>query len=806
MLLSIYAIKQAGLSLQKRQGFVATVVTTMGTTLGALICVLTLAYLLFFQPLPYPDQDRIVLVEHTLQNDLGVEEVDVFTFPSFLHLYEHQNVFEQSALIYYHQNVLTSLRHQPTVPVAFITPEFMDIFNVPMALGRRFDQREAIDTEHQVAILSYSTWQNDFNGDEKIIGTKVDFKGRSFEVVGVTGKEFVEAQSYRKGVDTAVWFPWDLHLAQGREKSWILFDRIVYLAKLKPEYNAIQAGEMLTPMMDSIWQNNPEIADPIKDWSVVMLVRSYSSILLGNSANVIYFLLAGVLGLVIIACANITNLFVARTAEQQSRLAIQAALGAKKSHLLQAILAEASILMCASVMVALIIANAGFQLMQTHLDGLLPRVSELTINSVSVCSALIFAALFSALFALISGKMINYRALNAQLQSSGKGTGVQVSKSIRQILIISQVAIAMVLVFANMSLFNTAYDEITTETGFSVDNIYHTSFSVSAPVYPDDDVVQPIMREIEKQLLLLPQVEKVDISFSPLARFFNGSAADARNDEQISMQLRPVGDQYIDMINQPLLAGEYFSRGDLDSGNRVAVVNETLANTLHPEGDAIGLNIDFNSGARKIIGIVQDVIYPGETESANRLYFPTLRRFTKMNIQVAPGQSLSRVEVVEAIKAVTPLYALYGLELLSDTKNALLFSQYTTVVTTAALAIITLFLAAIGLYGILSYGTQMRRFELGTRMAIGAKGRDIIYLIVKENVHVIMFGVLISSVILLAIYLGFSGPLGAYIDLRLIPVFALTLGAISLLSLFACYWPLRQYIKQPAVYSLRGAQ
>lgn len=176
-----------------------------------------------------------------------------------------------------------------------------------------------------------------------------------------------------------------------------------------------------------------------------------------------------------------------------------------------------------------------------------------------------------------------------------------------------------------------------------------------------------------------------------------------------------------------------------------------------------------------------------------------------MNIKLLPNQTLTRTELVTAIKAVTPLYALYGLENLKDTEDQLLFSQYTTAVITASLAIITLLLAAIGLYGILSYGTQMRRFELGTRMAIGAKAKDLILLLIKDNSVVILIGIAVSVCVLIGLYIAFYSAIAYYLSMTLVLIYFFTLITITLICLFACYWPLRQYIKQPAIYSLRGS-
>jgi ABC-type antimicrobial peptide transport system permease subunit len=176
-----------------------------------------------------------------------------------------------------------------------------------------------------------------------------------------------------------------------------------------------------------------------------------------------------------------------------------------------------------------------------------------------------------------------------------------------------------------------------------------------------------------------------------------------------------------------------------------------------------------------------------------------------MTLKLRDGQKLSREQVVTAINNVSSLYALYSVDTLASEKMKRLFTQYTTAITTAVLAIITLFLASVGLYGILSYGTQMRRFELGTRMAIGAKRKDLVGLIVKDNVWVIVLGFASSLVVVLGIYIAYKEVLSAYMSVDLLPMFMTSILSIALLSLFACYWPLRQYINHPAIHSLRGS-
>jgi ABC-type antimicrobial peptide transport system permease subunit len=654
---TLYLVKQAWGSLKKKPGFVATVVTTMGTTLGALVCVLTLVYLLIWEPLPYPQQDKLYNVSYLLNDKMNQLEADSFTYPGLIHLYRNQDVFEKTALIGYGQDVLTSLPHQPTFNTAYVTPEWFGLLGASMQLGRMFEATEALDTFNPVAILSYRTWQDDFAGNTDVLAEKVTFRGISFRIIGVLGNDFVEPQIKKIGLQTGIWLPWDYNLDVQLKHNWgNLSPDLTFVGRLKETPTAYQAEQVITSLVNDTWIENIASIPFFNDWSIEMKLESFQTAIVGDSQNTVYQLLAGVFGLVFIAFANIANLFMSRTAEQQRQLAIYAALGAKKSHLFRGLLGDSGLLMSFSVLVAMVIASLGFSLLQANLASELPRINELGVNYITFLASIILGLLFAFSFAFFGTKMINYRALNFILQTSGKGkgkgTGVQVSKRFRQGLIVSQVAIATVLVFAN---------------------------------------------------------------------------------------------------------------------------------------------------------VVKSVKMPAQSDVPMRVYTPSSLASPNMTLKLRDGQSVRREQVVTAINNVSNLYALFNLETLDSQKRSRLFTQYTTATTTSALAIITLFLASVGLYGILSYGTQMRRFELGTRMAIGAKRKDLVGLIVKDNLWVIVLGIASSIVVMLGIYIGYTEVLLAYMSVDLLPIFLTTILSIALLSLFACYWPLRRYINHPAIHSLRGS-
>jgi predicted permease len=807
----IYQIKQAWGSLRQKPGFLVTVVVTMGTTLGALLCVLTLAYLLVLQPLPYPEQDRLYNVTHAMGDKSNETNPKAFTYPGLIHLYKNQQFFEKTALLQYAEDILTSLPNQPTLNTGYVTPQWFELLGATLKMGRVFEQTEALDTFNPVAIISYKTWRQEFAAAPDMLDKKVSFSGVTYCVVGVLSKDFVEPQINQVGKEVGIWFPWDYNFDVRLKESWgYMSPASIFVGQLKNGVSPDKAQQSLTPLVNETWAEHVASIPFFSGWSIKIELEPFQTVVMGESNNTAFLLLAGVLGLVLIAFANMANLFISRTAEQQRQLAIRAALGATKYQLFRGLLAESGLLMLLSVLLALVIASLGFSLLQAYMSSVLPRVDELRMNTITLVAAVFCAVLFAFLFAFLSRRAINYRTLNSMLQSSGKGTGVQVSKFFRQSLIVSQVAIATVLVFVNVSLFKQAMGTITEPTDFSVQNMSQLSLAVSAAEMPPPEEVSAVMTELKKKLLELPQVESISQSVSVLDGFGLRALIAIASGESFTLESKHVSNNYFQMMAQPLLEGDYFSDADIKDGTEVIIVNDVFAKHLSPDGSAIGLQVSPPSSSDRltIVGVVKGVKMPAQTDIPMRVYTPLNLAPTQMTLKLQEGQSISREQVVSAIKGVSNLYALFSLQTLTDVKQRRLFTQYTSAITTSALTFITLFLAGIGLYGILSYSTQIRRFEIGTRLAIGAKRSDVVKLIVKDNASMILLGMLTSVVVLLVLYLGFNENLNVYISGNsgnLATAFVLTVAPITLLSLFACYWPLRKYINQPVVHSLRGS-
>jgi predicted permease len=799
-----YLIKQAYLSLKQKPIFVLSVVSTMGITLGALLCVLTLAYVMLIKPLPYPDQERLYNVEHQLISNENAIDGRAFTYPNLMHLYNKQSVFEESVLMYVDGGVITSLPSEPMVALSFVTPQWFSLFSAKMALGRGFEESEKVNSFKPVTVLTYETWQNKFDGADNVLEKNLSLGGNSYRIIGVLAESHIEAPLAGAGFETELYLPWDYNSVSERErKRWGNDDGgLIFVGKLDTKYSGYstqQIDQILTTLVSENWQSEVSEHAFFKGWSIALSTKTLKSFIVSDGERSVYLLLIGALGLLLIACANIANLFVSRTVERQQQLAISAAVGASKTQIFHNILAETGLLMFVAIVLAQFVIFVGFSALQYYLGDFLPRIDELELNSFSFIASISLLVLLTIVFSLMCRKMINYHALNTTLQSSGKGGGIQVSKRVRNILISSQIATATALVFINVVLYKDASELVNQPLGYQTDNI--TAVVLALPSVEQGLKIQKIT-ELKSELLAHPKVKNVSQAMRPTG--FGTLALTASITEQrYTVRGKDVDDQYFSMIKQEIIEGENFSAVDIKDDRSVMIVNDVFADKLAPKGSAIGFK--FKNGV-EIIGVVKSINLPGRQRIESRFYYPASLARNMLLIEQHQGQIFSRDEMISALKKVDKKLSLFSFISLNEYKNRRLFSSQTTAVTTLVLAILTLFLSGLGLYGILNYSSQMRRSEIGTRMAIGAKGKDIVGLVFKDNAGALGLGLAISFVVLLVVYLGFSDSLNTYISLELLPLFIITLGAISLLSSLACYVPLRQYIKKPVIHSLKGSE
>ena len=315
------------------------------------------------------------------------------------------------------------------------------------------------------------------------------------------------------------------------------------------------------------------------------------------------------------------------------------------------------------------------------------------------------------------------------------------------------------------------------------------------------------MALIKTELNQHPQIDLVSRSLSPLNFSHRRNLTNPVNNEKYTLALQDIDENYFDIIEQAILEGDNFSRADINNNTDSVIINDLFAKILAPSGSAIGKHLTtYNNEQITVTGVVKGALMPGESSITPRIYRPHQTYGEMLLLKYKKNQDLNRNQIADLISTIDSGYSVFNFNSLEQLKNKRLFSERITAFTSASLAVLTLCLAAIGLYGILSYNIQMRRFEIGTRLAIGAKRKDLIAPIIKDNTSAIIIGLTISLIMLLVLYLGIDESINNYLGLQLIPIFLATLILIIIISFTACYLPLRQYINQPAIHSLKGCE
>jgi len=811
MNLFLYQLKQAVVSLKQKPGFVVSVVSTMGITLGALLCVLTLAYVMLLKPLPYPEQERLFVVESKIKGNERAPKTSLFPYPAFVELYQKQSTLSNLAMVAFEETNITSLSQQPRVKNTFVSPEYFELLAPPMALGRSFNESEALNSHHPVVVISYDTWLTLFGRQPDVLEQNLTINDISYRIIGVTDKGFIEPSLYQTGVKTQLWLPWDFNFVPERaRKAWGNFaPNLFLLGKLAKNQTIIQAQSTLTPQLSERWQQELVGNARFKEMSLAAELKPLIKVISGNDNSSLALLFFAIIGLLVIAITNVSHLFVARNAEQQQQIAIKTSLGMSYQQGLMQVFTEISCLMAFAFVIALVSANVGFFVIQTYLAELFNRVDELRITFLPFAGLVTVILLISFALTKLSYKKLTIEQLNASLQNSNKGQGTSVSKLFQQGIMTNQILVTILIIFANMVLFKQAYQSINQETGFVTDDIQQLVLSYNAAGRPKSTEQRALYQQVKAQLLTMPVVKSVSLGNSPLSSYSVRPFSLAGVDTKQSIEQKDIDTDYFTMFKQPLIAGDFFTENEVLDGTNVIIVNQRLANYLAQFGDVIGQEIkNSRDESLRIKGIVANTQLPvTESRSDNDflIYRPTtLTRGTSILMQLVAGQNLSREQLVELVTTIDSRYSIYQYHSLEQRYQESLLNKKVTLATTGMLTLIVLLLAALGLFGILDFNSRTRRFEIGTHMAIGAKSKDIITLVFKENAGALIVGIVASLFILLGLYLSFNEHLASYISLDLLPIYISTLALLSSLSFFACYLPLRQYVNKPAIHSLRG--
>jgi len=799
-------------SLCRVKGYVFTIVTTLSITLGALVAMFNLNYQLLAAPLPYPNSERLFMLQSE-RFDQGILMSDRHApYPSLVETYQRlDELFEQKAIIAYTDSVERRLPDSPVLNTISTTPEFLNMLQAPMELGRRFSNDEGLNSMVPVVIISHQTWKKLFHLDPNVLGKTLNIMEIDFKIIGVIADSFIEPELNMRGWKTDVFLPFDYDdMPVQFRKNWnTSLNSTVVVGLLKHGIDKARAEHDINTYAVARFKEEATNIG-LKNESIAFKLVSFESIILGNASQQSLWMLLGVLVLLLIAGTNIVNLILARAANQQRMLAIQVALGAQHKHIYKFIFAEIFLLVISATLLSIAVAFAYLELLKVVAAGQLPRLDELHINPPTIVFAIIAMLVIAMIFTTIVSRQINYRALNTLLQSSGKGGGLQISSRVRRLLILSQVALAGVLLAVSLQILLQSTRQLTQTIGYNTKNQYQVLISI-ATLWGSTTLQERLayFEGVADELRKNNKVENVGLGgHSPIS--YGGTLlqelqVDYGSQKKISADRTSSNGSFLSILAIPLVAGRYYTDDEVHNGENLMVVNETLAKKIQADGNVLDKVVyqpsDKSAIAFRIIGVVKDLNIPGEVELP-RYFISRLPEHPELLVHVKPDQEFTSTEINKIAAQFNPQLKVFHLETSEGVLARLTASQITAAGLTSALALLALCLTAIGIYGVLSYSVQLRRFELGIRMAIGARPEKIFLQILKDNITPVVIGLLIALCISFGLWLWLQQSRYSLQTniwgwcLPALLIFFLT-AATSLLSVW-------NIIRKPASFALRG--
>jgi len=790
-------------------GFTAIAVVALALGIGANTAIFTIVNTVLLDPLPFRDPARLVVLWETNVRRPG--RPNVLGPANFLRWRERATVFERTAPFYDYRVNLTGAGEPEELVALAVTPDFFPTLGVSALAGRTFAVDEGPDGHDAVAVLSFGLWQRRFAGDAGVVGRTIQINGHPIAVIGVMPADarlFVKRGSL-VGKPADLWMPFaftEAHrVPRGRYMSAI--------ARLKPGVALAEAQAHMDTIARGLTSEFPQFDT---GWGA-MVVPMHRE--LSGDLRPALLVLTGAVGFVLlIACANVANLLLARGATRQREIAIRSALGAARIRVVRQLLTESLVLCMLGGAMGLLVAQWSLALLLAISPADLADLGPVSLSY----PVLAFTGAISLATAIICGFAPAFEGSRAGMQDALKdgarqvGAGVR-QRRIRQTFVVAEIALAVVLL-VGAGLMLRSFDSLRgVNPGFAAHNVLTARLTIPQARYPDEAKRIAFFSTLTARLAALPGVESAGaISFLPLAGLGAGTGftivgqPPPPNGQVPVTDVRVCDAGYFNAMKVPLLRGRLFTEREMHERLNVVVVNEALARRHFPNGDALGKSLVIAMSDRnvptEIIGIVADAKYVDfATEVRPMTYWPHPQlAYSAMTLTIRttsdPASFAPIVErEVRALDRDQPVSDVRTMDQwVSRTLSQARFSS-TLLTTFAALA---LMLAAIGIYGVMSYAVSLRTPEIGIRLALGAESRDILGMIVGNAMRLAVLGLGIGVLLALALSRTLASLL--YETAGTDPLtFTAVVGVLGAVAVAASYFPARRASKIPPVEALR---
>ena len=786
-------------SFLKRPGFLVIAVSTLALGIGATTAMFTVVNSMLLRPLQFPEPERIVLLEGVNPRQ-GITRSNV-SLPDIDDWKKQSQSFEQIAGF---SSTNLSLRlgdETERVRATSVMPDFFPLFRTNPIHGRLL-QPDDFKPASEPAVISYALWQRKFGGSPDVLNRKVDLGGDTI-IVGIMPPGF----NYPD--DTEVWWAYATNPSQERRDNRYMGA----VTRLKPNVSMAQAQAEMDTINQRLAQTYTETNS---GWTVRLI--ELRERMVGELRTSLLILLGAVAFVLLIACANVANLLLARAASRQKEIAVRTALGASRLRVIRQLLTESVLLSLVSGLLGLGLSLWLIKLLIAIIPPNTPRLDEIAINWQVFGFTLSVTVLAGLMFGLFPALQTSRPNLNETLKDSGqRGSETGGRNRVGGLLIISEIALSFILLAGAGLLIKSFLHLREIDPGFNPDNVLTMRVGLPWKTYEEPERRRQFFEHLIDQVKAVPGVQSAGATLSlPLhGDSFNVGRSlvleghPMTPDEAVNSMYLSVTRDYFQTVQIPLKAGRTFTDQDNIQNTKVVIVNETLARKLWPGESPIGRRFTIwrdEKFPREVVGVVGDTKGALDKEADNQMYVPQLQDQGWGNLSLVvrtTGEPTAFAGAVrQAIRSVEKGVLIYNVKTLNDVVSTSAAPRRIPMLLMSAFAGVAMLLAMLGIYGVTSYYVTQRTHEIGVRMALGAQVGDVLRLVLKR-------GMLLAAI---GIGIGIAGAVAVtrYMTALLFgvkPVDAMTFVGVVLVLLavvfVACFVPARRAAKIDPLEALR---
>ena len=791
--------------LRKRPSFTVVAVLTLALAIGASTALFSIVNVVVLNPFPYKDPSRLFFVRQSLPK-IGLQEQLRVSGPEFIDL-EKSGIFKRVSAFETVSRNLTGSDEPERVAAAKVSTEFFNILGMEPMFGRTIAPNEQGPNGQRVLVISYGLWQRRFGGDPGVLGQKVSLDDEPFTIIGVMPPQF-------RFEESQVWFPFPYDFNKNpRDGRTVLILGRTSFATNEQQVNAALANLAR--------RNEQDFGGTIPEYAGRGIYLQALSQYYFGSVRRALFILLGAVGLVLlIACANIANLLLAKSMSRSHEIAIRSAMGASRIRLIRQMLIESAVLGLLGGGLGLLIASWGTKLLFKVIPtGILPTGVEITMNwkvllftlAVSLVTAFIFG-----LWPAIQGSRTQTREA-LQLASQRTTAGVAARRA-QSVLVVVEVALSLVLLVMAGLMIRSFAKLTNIDPGMSTSNVMSMRINRSPSKSGDGAKNAVFFQQVIDQVKTLPGIEAVAVTSHPPFGSTEEwpitveSVANAGPQTQ-SIDTRTVSSDYFNTLQIPLVGGQFFSVEDGQQAAPVVIVNQAMVNRYWSNQDPLGKRIKIGNADSKspwfaVKGVVKDSAQLTlDREIRPEIYFSLGQmagRYRRMNVAVRTSvDPKSTVGAIQgAIRAVDKDQPIYQIQTIDESIGSTIGTRRFALAILILFAVLALVLAVSGIYGVISYSVTQRTQEIGIRMALGARATDVLRLVLVQFMKLTVVGVVVGLVAAYALTRLMTSLLFG-VTATDVTTFVLVPISLALVALVACFIPARRATRVDPLVALR---